>query len=228
MRDLGTLGGDDTVEINMNAHGQITGASYTNNPTDGSFPTMDPYLWENGHMRDLGSLGGTFGFPGDDGLNDHGEVVGDSNVAGDQSFHPFLWDGGRMLDLGTLGGDFGHANSITDGGDIAGWATQPGNKTAHAVLWKRRVMTDLTGVGSSQCTFASGINVRDQVVGGTCNESDALLWADGKQYDLNTLIAPSALHLNSAEYISDSGEIVGHGTLPNGDQRVFLLIPNND
>jgi len=52
------------------------------------------------------------------------------------------------------------------------------------------------------------------------DELAAVLWSHGQGYDLNTLIAPSALHLVSAEYISDQGEIVCHGVLPNGDQRV--------
>ena len=60
----------------------------------------------------------------------------------------------------------------------------------------------------------------------TGDELAAVLWSHGQGYDLNTLIAPSALHLASAEYINDQGEIVGHGVLPNGDQRVFLLIAN--
>ena len=37
---------------------------------------------------------------------------------------------------------------------------------------------------------------------------------------LGLLIALESLHLVSAEYISDQGEIVCHGVLPNGDQRV--------
>jgi hypothetical protein len=43
-------------------------------------------------------------------------------------------------------------------------------------------------------------------------------------YDLNTLIAPSPVHLIAAEYIDDQGDIVGNGVLPNGNQRIFLLI----
>jgi len=227
MKDIGTLGGPDAVSTTLNARGQITGQSFTTSTANAAtgMPTLDPFLWENGQMRDLGSLGGTVGFA--NWLNNAGDVVGTSDLAGDQTFHPFLWDGRRMLDLGTLGGDFGSANWVNDAGDVVGWATPPGDSTAHAVLWKRGVITDLTGVGSSQCTVAAAINARDQIVGSTCSESDALLWTDGKQYDLNTLIAPSTLHLTSAEYISDKGEIVGHGTLPNGDQHVFLLIPNN-
>jgi len=65
-------------------------------------------------MTDLGSLGGTFTGPfgpdrseGSLAVNDRGQVIGISTLAGDQTYHPFLWDNGTMRDLGTLGGDNG-------------------------------------------------------------------------------------------------------------------------
>jgi len=49
---------------------------------------MDPFLWTNGKMIDLGTLGGTCGVV--DALNDRGEVVGFSDLSGDEVLHPFL------------------------------------------------------------------------------------------------------------------------------------------
>jgi hypothetical protein len=44
--------------------------------------------------------------------------------------------------------------------------------------------------------------------------------------DLNSLIhSNSGVQLTLALYINDSGEIAAHGTLSNGDQHSFLLIP---
>jgi probable HAF family extracellular repeat protein len=226
MTDIGTLGGPDAVSLTLNARGQITGQSYTNTTANAAtgVPTTDPFLWQYGQMRDLGTLGGVYAIP--NWMNNRGEVVGYSDLAGDQAAHPFLWNGSRMLDLGTLGGDFGAANWINNSGAVVGWATPPGDTTAHAILWDRGTMTDLTGAGSSQCTIATADNERGQIVGNTCDESDALLWVDGRQYDLNALVAQSALRLTATGYINNRGVIVGRGILPDGSQRMVLLIPN--
>jgi len=91
-------------------------------------------------------------------------------------------------------------------------------------------MRELPPVGNAPCSNGQAVNNLDEVVG---NNSDcqgnvltAVLWHDGHGYDLNTLIAPSRLHLTEATYINDQGQIVAVGVLPNGDQRVVLLIRN--
>jgi probable HAF family extracellular repeat protein len=53
-------------------------------------------------MIDLGTLGGDYGEV--NWMNNSGQVVGFSEIAGDAAAHPFLWNGWRMIDLGTLGG----------------------------------------------------------------------------------------------------------------------------
>ena len=89
MTDLGTLGtGNDAIAGLINANGQVAGVSYTNttaNQTTG-IPTQDPFFWEQGNsMVDMGTLGGTLGFP--NWLNNKGQVVGQSNLAGDTKYH---------------------------------------------------------------------------------------------------------------------------------------------
>lgn len=236
MRDLGTLGGPDAIAWLVNESGQIVGSSYTNYTQSLACPgflTTDPFLWNGGKMTNLGTLGGTCGFPS--ALNNRGEVVGDSSVAGDASMHAFLWDRGVLTDLGTLGGSFSAANAISDSGEIAGYATNARDQAVFAVLWTQGQMTDLGTLDGDPCSSANSINSREQVVGlsATCDFATrrAFLWEHGSMVDLNTLVPPnSGLQLTIAEAINDHGEIAGNGT-PTGCNvfeqcgHAFLLIP---
>jgi probable HAF family extracellular repeat protein len=235
MLDLGTLGGTDSFAALLNQHDQIAGYSFTNsivNPLTG-VPTQHPFLWEDGAMLDLGSLGGTFGFP--DALNNRGQVVGQMNIEGDLAAHPFLWDRGLLEDLGTFGGSLGEGNWLNDAGDVVGWASYPGDQVLHAALWKKGVMTDLGTVGGDVWSFAFAINSEGQIVGGSGAQfqfpplSHAFLWENGHMIDLNTFVPRgSALQLAYAATINDHGEIAGNGVLPNGDMHAFVLIPCDD
>ena len=230
MQDLGTLGGPDSTAFDINERGQIAGWSFTDstvNPITG-LPTLAPFLWENGKMLDLGTLGGVFGQSF--GLNNRGQVVGISHLSGDVISHPFLWDRGVLTDLGTFGGDNGEATWISDAGDVAGSADFPGNQIHHSALWHGGVVTDLGTADGDPCSRAYGINSKRQIVGSSTdctNYVHASLWEDGgPMVDLNTLIPPnSGLQLTLALYINDRGEIATHGTLTNGDEHAFLLIP---
>ena len=119
--DLSTLGGDDAQALSVNRSGQIVGSSYTDtipNDTTG-IPTVHPFLWERGRMVDLGTLGGTYAgggscnfgasctspvpqYEGSLLINNRSQVIGTSNLAGDQFFHPFLWGEGKDDRLGNL------------------------------------------------------------------------------------------------------------------------------
>src|SRR4051794_2005455 len=168
MRDIGTLGGPDTAMEALNARGQIAGSAYTSTTLDPltNAPSTHPFLYSDGRMRDLGTLGGTSAVFG--GLNDLGQGVGQSSLAGDdRPPHPFLWDGARLRDLGTLGGGLGSASFIDNAGRIVGFASLA-DETTHAFLFTRGTMTDLSGPGGPPCTGANAVNAAEQVVGNTC------------------------------------------------------------
>jgi probable HAF family extracellular repeat protein len=236
MRDLGTLGGPDSLAQAINDKGQISGFSYIDaTPVKATgAPTQHLFLWEHGQMRDLGTLGGAQANVSS--MNNRGEVVGNTNLQGDKTYHPFLWNGKALIDLGTLGGANGGAEWINAAGDVVGAANlstpcpgcgQP--QVYHAFLWRNGVMTDLGHVPGDRCSWGYGINAAGQVVGasGHCHGGvHAFLWRNGSIVDLNSLAAPSALRMNYAYSINDRGEIAGTGVLANGSLHAFLLIPS--
>ena len=229
MTSLGTLGGPDSTVDLVNNRGQVVGDSFTNARVNAvtAIPTQHPFLWSKATgMRDLGTLGGTLATP--KALNDRGEVVGQSNVRYDTAFHAFLWNGSKMLDLGTFGGTYSAANAINQAGDVVGFAQVTAGSTCRAFLWRNGRKINL-GVVPGNSTSGTSVNARDQVVGGSCDDATTTtrgwLWEHGTMHDLNKLVAPSSLRLNGASHIDDQGRIVATGVLPNGRQRVVLLVP---
>jgi probable HAF family extracellular repeat protein len=185
-------------------------------------------------MLDLGSLGGTFGFAQ---CGNHlGQIIGQTNLPGDLTFHPFLWQKGKLHDLGTLGGDNGTAVWINDQGDVVGEADVAGNQASHAFLWRKGVMTDLGTLGDN--SRAKAVNSRSQVVGhyyitGRTEPPfrHAFIWeGGGPMVDLNDLIpSGSSLELVDALDINERGEILGVGVpdrcYPDFCGHTYLLIP---
>jgi probable HAF family extracellular repeat protein len=188
---------------------------------------VDPFLWANGHMTDLGTLGGNLGQPF--AMNDLGVTVGYSDIAGDQDYHPFLWNGTRLIDLGTLGGSDGEANAVNDLSEIVGDA-DTASGADHAFLWADGKMHDLLTLGTDTCSIANSINLIGQIVGdsGSCDTLGHAFISEngGKMMNLDTLVVEDhTLTVTSALFIDNLGEIACRGTLANGDQHACLLVP---
>jgi probable HAF family extracellular repeat protein len=130
------------------AVGVITGTPFIGflkqNPgASNSVPNQLAYLYSNGTVTDLGSLGGG----GSDALaiNNTGNIVGYSYTASGAQ-HAFLYANGTMIDLGALtSGGSSHANAINNEGEIVGEATVA-NGNEDAFLYINGSMIDLNNL----------------------------------------------------------------------------------
>jgi probable HAF family extracellular repeat protein len=157
------------------------------------------FLYRDGTMTNLGTLGGTRSTAHD--INDHDQVVGSAYTTDNAFERAFLYENGTMRDLGTLGGNQSAAHAINNNGQIVGYSSL-GDGTTHAFLYANGVMTDLLGSVGGR-TIAWDINNKGQVVGQYQPEdvTYAFLFSDGVRTDLGfDLIAYG---------INDHGQVVG-------------------
>jgi probable HAF family extracellular repeat protein len=226
--NLGTLGGNNSFAVGINDRGQITGDAFNSIP-DPFAGVLVPFgatqvhafLWEDGAMHDLGTLGGTESSAFY--LNERGEVAGISYTnstpnatTGIPTFDPFLWSHGRMLDLGTLGGTNGGPAALNSRGQVAGTSNLAGDQTAHPFLWDRGKLKDLGTLGGSYGQ-ADGMNDDGAVVGfaNVAGDShvDAFLWENGKMTDLgNPGCDSSAAAINNRRQAVGAGHLAGCST----------------
>jgi probable HAF family extracellular repeat protein len=233
--DLGTLGKPGANSwINwggINNLGEAVGQSETADPDPngedicgfGTHLTCVPFLWRNGHMSALPTLGGHNGQAS--AINNLGQAVGFAEDGALDTTCPAgttnnrialsaLWENGKAQVLPLVVNDVdGFAFGINDRGQAVGYS---GNCTTatHAVMWKDNtafVLQDLGGTGSN---FAYVINNRGQIAGqigtadGTTFHAGAWLnGADGAVTDLGVLPGDFAAF---ATGINDRGQVVGN------------------
>jgi len=241
--DIGTLGGNGSFTGNVNHLGQVVGGALNATPDSfgGSlaiglfFPVatqQHAFLWENGTMTDLGTLGG----PDSQAqyVNERGQIAGQSFInstpnppitapacltSGIPTEHPFLVQDGGMIDLGSLGGTCGYANWLNKRGQVIGTMTLAGDTTNHAFLWDQHHHPQLEDLGTlggnnSEAWFA---NDHGEVVGRadfstSSTDHHAFLWKNGHMTDLGTVAGQP---LSTATGVNSKTQIVGD-SLGNG------------
>jgi probable HAF family extracellular repeat protein len=162
--DLGILNGyTSSSPSELNDAAQVVGSALKSKADSRAF------LWVNGTMKDLGTLGGSDSYAS--GINNKGQIVGRAATSsGTYTYHAFLWTNGTMKDLGTLGGSDSYAYGINNKGQVVGSArTSSGAYTAHAFLWTNGTMRDLNSLlpakSGWELTSALDINNKGQIVG---------------------------------------------------------------
>ena len=175
IKELPTYGGDpDGYAIAINNHGQVAGGSgtcSTNDPVIGLyFSPIHALLWDHGKVINLGSLGGAFGNQAH-GMNNRGQVVGASDLAGDAVFHGFVWSqSAGMQDVPPLPGDtYSIALAINDRGEVGGLSIDATFTTLRAFVVVEGVPTDLNTLVPAdsilQLQTVCGINSRGEITG---------------------------------------------------------------
>lgn len=211
-RDLGTLGGNWSLAMALNAAATVAGSSQL------ASGARHAFAWTGADgMVDLGTMGGS----GSEArlINDAGRVAGLwSPTADDYPYRGFVWDRAfGMVDIGTLGGLTSFGRAINASGQVAGFADMACDACTHAVSWTRAGgLADLGTLGGTYAD-AFGINRSGQVVGWSQQDDahfgafHAFVWSAAQgMVDLNQLVphVPAGLVLTSALAISDSGAIV--------------------
>lgn len=175
IKKLHTYGRDpDGFAIAINDQGQVAGASgvcSTFNAINGLYLSpVHALLWDHGKVINLGSLGGHFGNQAHN-LNNRGQVVGASDLAGDAVFHGFVWSQRTgMRDIPPLQGDtYSVALAINDAGKVGGVSIDATFTTLRAFVVVDGVPTDLNTLISAesplQLQTVCSINSRGEITG---------------------------------------------------------------
>lgn len=212
----------------INRIGQIVGESSTN--STGS--VIHATLWDNGTKVDLGVLSGYYSSA--NAINNSGIIVGESSVEGTTNTQAFIYTN-TIAPLGTLGGDYSSAKGINDAGVVVGESTEvtAGVTNLQAFIYQNGSMSSLrvqAAALGADSSAASGINNLGQIVGylGFGQLTQAYLFDGANIVNLNQFIPASSgfTNLSSADGINDKGQIIGSGTLANGDYHGYLLTPS--
>jgi probable HAF family extracellular repeat protein len=257
--NLGThgLGGANSLAFSANDSLQVVGEAETSTPDPNhedfcgfravgltASGTCLPFLWQDGRMVALPTLGGPNGAANQ--INDAGEVVGMAeNSTPDFAcplpqvlqFKPTLWRNGKIRKLRTVAGDpDGIAFAVNRNGQVVGGSGLCSSFTIttltdllplHALLWEADKVTDLGslgGTGFGGGNLALAINDLGQVVGNSDLPGDvenhAFLWTKGKPMRDLGVLQGDAFSVGLG--INNSGRVVGISLDANFNPRAFV------
>lgn len=243
MIPLPTLGGVNGSATEINSSGMIGGYAETTT-VDPNCPApqkyqFKPVVWSKGEVQALptgnDADGGVFA------VNDRGDAAGSSGSCAPLNpilllylnpTHALLWRNGEAIDLGNLGGEFNHLpHGMNNLGQVVGESDLAGDQTAHAFLANAGMkMLDLGVVGNDYYSFGFGINDAGEIVGLSANADFSVIRAfirqNGTLVDLNTLVTGNnSLYLLTACFINSKGEITGIALDSAGEEHAYLATP---
>jgi probable HAF family extracellular repeat protein len=172
LTDLGTLGGDESVAYDLNERGRVVGKSQT------ASGEWHAFVWEDGSMRDLGSLGGESCACA---TNEKGEIAGYSYLKGSSGpCRAVRWSAeGEMTTLGWLKDWVEHrGGAITESGMVLGWAAGEDGSQSAALMWAKEKPVELSATSGSAAYDA---NLKGTIVGyeGRDGRRTAVTWRVG-------------------------------------------------
>lgn len=232
--DLGVVpGASGGNAYGINGSGEVTGALAFLAPNEEYF--FHAFLYSASGIQDIGTLSGNENnynyFSIGLGINDSGQVTGDSNTLGPGPVHAFLYSERSMKDLGTLpgGGLQSEGEAINSSSQVAGWASLEGEYLTHAVLFSDGSVQDLGTLPGGGNSIGYGINDSSEVTGisevnvnGT-EYSHAFLYRAGTMIDLGALPGDTA---SVGTSINAAGQVVGGSSFYQDNQdHLFLYTP---
>lgn len=256
--NLGTLGGPNSAVLwpVKNNSGMIVGIAETaemnplgENWSCSAFFPGDPtghicrgFVWEDGVMKRLPTLGGYNGFA--TGANNRGQVVGwAENLVEDPTcnmpqvlqFRAVVWETNHttVQELPPLPGDtVSAATAINDRGQVVGISGICDNAVGrfsarHAVLWENGTPTDIGSFGGVSWNTPMAINNHGVVVGFANPPGDAdgafhpqaFRWSERGGFEPLEMLAGDTI--SQALGVNARGQVVGLSRGPSG-YRAFL------
>lgn len=191
----------------INNNGQIVGFTDT-----GSY-TYRSFVWKNGQLEDIGTLGGSKTRA--NAINDAGQATGWSTTAGSSYERAMIWQSGNMSSIGNLGGPNSFGADINKYGMVAGYSQYTSSAEGHPYTYSAGVTGDANMPGN-----ATGINDLGEVA--FTSSEHGYIWRNGTKTDLGGLGGGETYTTR----INNSSQVVGYSYTSDGVYRHAFIWQN--